>query len=120
MVFALGERRFAVPVTRVLDVANVTAYTPLPCEDPTNLGVVLHRERLTPLVDLAPRLGVGRTHPLESPGLCLFVRTGRGEMGFPIDQVTGVAPVAGARLPEGFTVLDPDGWGGFHAQGAAG
>jgi purine-binding chemotaxis protein CheW len=109
---ALGEQKFAVPVERVVEVARVASYTRLPCGDPTNLGVVLYRERLVPLVDLRPRLGLARAGTGTPPHLCVFVRSDAGEVGFPVDGVLGLAPAPG---PEpGIPVLDLGAEGGFH------
>jgi chemotaxis signal transduction protein len=107
LVVGLGDRRLAVPVAQIVEVARLVAYTPLPCEDPTNLGVVLHRDALIPLVDLARRLGARRAGPIGLPGLCLFVQTDVGDVGFPIDRVLGLESVLDDRPDRAVPVLAP-------------
>jgi chemotaxis signal transduction protein len=107
LVVALGDRRVAVPAARIAEVARIATYTPLPCEDPTVLGVVVHRETLIPLVDLAPRLGARRAGSVKLPGLCLFVETDAGEVGFPIDRVLGLEAARADTSERGVPLLDP-------------
>jgi chemotaxis signal transduction protein len=107
LVVGMGDRRLAVPAAQIVEVARLVAYTPLPCDDPTNLGVVLHRDTLIPLIDLASRLGARRAGPVGVPGLCLFVQTDVGEVGFPIDRVLGLESAYDDRSDRGVPVLDP-------------
>jgi chemotaxis signal transduction protein len=123
--FALNGAHFAVPAAQVAEIASLGAYTPLPCEDPAHLGVVLHRERIIPLVDLGARLGVRRTDPLPFPGLCLFLKTALGEIACPIDRVLGLAPLTGDQAADAVTlagdvaVFRTAGLGGGHGDGSA-
>jgi hypothetical protein len=73
-VLELMGARFAIPAAQILEIARIGSYTPLPCEDPTHLGVVLHRDAIVPLVDLGRAL---RARPVRAaiPGLCVFART---------------------------------------------
>jgi chemotaxis signal transduction protein len=119
LIVALADRRVAVPAGQIVEVFRIGAYTRLPCEDPTNLGIVLHREMLIPLVDLALRLGGRRGGPVRLPGLCLFVETDAGEIGFPIDRVLGLASVPGDGADRAVPLLDPAVLGGGHAQSPA-
>jgi chemotaxis signal transduction protein len=105
-VVSVGDRRIAIPAGRIVEVARVAGYTPLPCDDAANLGVVVHRDALIPLVDLAPRLGARRFAPVKLPGLCVFVETEVGEVAFPIDRVLGLEPVRDGG-PDAVPVLDP-------------
>lgn len=116
VVVALGEHRIAVPAARIVEVAPIAAYTPLPSEDRTTLGVVLHRDTLIPLVDLASRLGARPPGPVALPTLGLFVKTARGEVVFPIDRVLGLQGSPDGKLEDGITPLDPDALGGRHGQ----
>jgi chemotaxis signal transduction protein len=107
LVVALGDRRLAVPAGQIVEVARIESFTPLPCEDPVNLGVVLHRDAFIPLVDLARRLGARRPGPVGLPTLCLFVETAIGEVSFPVDRVLGLETVSDRGLDPALTVLDP-------------
>jgi chemotaxis signal transduction protein len=103
-VFALNGRHFAVSAEQVIEVVRIATYTPLPCEDPAHLGVVLHRETVIPLVDLGPQLGVPCPHPVQSPGLCLLLRTDSGKIACPIEQVLGLAPATDKRISQHSTL----------------
>ena len=119
MVFVLGGHRFAVSPRQIVEVAQITAYTPLPCEDPSNLGVTHHRDRLIPLVNLSPRPGIARSSRVELPWMCLVVKTDLGEIGFLLDQVLGFESSADGCLPGGITRLDLDRLEGWHAKSAS-
>ena len=106
LVVSVGDRRIAIPARRIVEVARIAGHTPLPCEDPANLGVVVHRDALIPLVDLALRLGARRFAPVKLPGLCVFVETEVGEVAFPIDRVLGLEPVRDGGS-DAVPVLDP-------------
>jgi chemotaxis signal transduction protein len=106
LVVSVGDRRIAIAARRIIEVARVAGYTSLPCDDASNLGVVVHRDALIPLVDLAPRLGARRFAPVKMPGLCVFVQTELGLVAFPIDRVLGLEPVR-AGAPEAVPLLDP-------------
>jgi chemotaxis signal transduction protein len=110
-------RRLAAPAERVVEVARTGRYTRVPCEDPSNLGVVMHRGAVVPLVDVGTRLGVPAAPSV--PDLCLFLRTQLGEIGVPIDQVVGLEPAPDGGLPEGVTLLDGSVLGGSHGQSPA-
>lgn len=106
VVFAIGGRRLALPSPRIVEIATVATYTPIRAEDPANLGVTLHHERVIPLIDLGRRLNA-RLSPLPNPPwLCLFVNTGFGEVGFPIDQLLALQALGDGGLPGEVTLLD--------------
>lgn len=107
VVFVADGHRFALPGARVVEIARVEQVTPVPCDDPANLGVAMHRERVVPLLDLARRLGLSGERRRRRPWLCLYVRTEQGEIGFPIDTVVGFGPMGRLRMPEPITAIDP-------------
>jgi chemotaxis signal transduction protein len=116
LVIAIGGRRFAVPVSQVVEVAwNVTC-TPVPCDDSASLGVALHRGRLIPVLELARRLGAKRSGPADRPGAWVFVRGTDGEVGFPVDEVVGLDASPWEQLPEGVTPIDSATLAGEYAQ----
>lgn len=114
----VGERRVAVPVAQIVEVARVSAYTPLPGEDRTNLGVVLHRDAVVPLVDLGARFGVRRPGPVELPALSLFVRTAQGTVALLVDRILGLQPATDVGPEDAITLLDPDTLGDCHGESA--
>ncbi len=112
VVVAVGGRRFALPGPRVREITRIDAVTPVPCDDPANLGVALHRERVLPLVDLRRRLGLGPAEPGPRPPLCVVARTADGDVGFPIDAVLEFIPSGQLPPADDVRVVWPDGFGG--------
>jgi chemotaxis signal transduction protein len=106
LVVSVGDRRIAIAARRIIEVARIAGFTRLPCDDASNLGILVHRDALVPLVDLAPRLGARRFAPVKLPGLCVFVETELGEVAFPIDRVLGLEPVRDGG-PDAVPLLDP-------------
>jgi chemotaxis protein histidine kinase CheA len=120
-VLELAGVRFALPAATILEVAIIPSYIPLPCQDPRHLGVVLHREKIVPLVDVGAALGAGGPRrPI--PGLCVVARAAAGAVAFPVDRVLGVEPLgADSRLdrlpcPGGITVLRRERWAERHGH----
>lgn len=107
VVACIGECRVAVPAAAVVEVARIAAVTPVPSEDPANLGIAVHRDQVVPLVDLGARLGVSRRAGWAGPGLCLVLRTPEGLLGCPIDAVLGFSPGSDDAAAAGLVVLDP-------------
>lgn len=110
VVFAVGDRRFAVPPGRVVEIGRITAFTPLPSTDSANLGVGLYRGRAVALVDVARRFGADGSDPAvpssAPPWLCVFLTTDTGVEGLPVDAVLGFEPAAGVRAA-GIPILEP-------------
>ena len=120
VVFSLGGRRFSVPAGQVVEIARISSYTTIPCEDPANLGVVVHRDRLIPLMDLGRRLGVARVGDVQLPALCLLVKTDLGELGLLLDQVMGFESSGDKGPTNDVTCLDLNRLGDLHVKSAAG
>lgn len=117
VLFAIDGRAFALPGARVAEIAQVDRITAIPCDDPATVGVTLHRDRVIPLLDLPRRLGLPGRRRRADAGLCLFVRTDRGELGFPIDTVLGFGPPGRVSLPPGAMSVALDGlWSGDAAH----
>ncbi len=107
VVFVADGHRFALPGAGVVEIARAEGVTAVPSDDPANLGVTVHRDRVVPLVDLPRRIGLAGEHRRGPSWLCLYVRTEHGEIGFPIDTVVGFGPAGRLRLPEPVTSIDP-------------
>lgn len=82
LVFSAGHGRYAVEASRVVDVFPLLDPTPVPCTPPTILGVVSHRGRIIPLVDVGQLLEPAEGAPaearfvvaVEKGGICLGLR----------------------------------------------
>jgi chemotaxis signal transduction protein len=114
-VLELGGVKFALPAADILEIVRLAAYTPVPCEDPALLGIVLHRDGIVPFLDLGTALGAPPRRA-EVPGLSVVVKTPLGRVAFAIDRILGVEVAASAGLmktldfPGGLTVLRPRRW----------
>lgn len=109
LTFRLGGKRRGVPADRVLRVAEIHHYSPLPSDLRCNLGLVTHRGVIAGLVNLEllewlnPAVRQGRKDaPISSdsvfsensqwpfsslPFLCIFAKFPRGVAGFPIEEL---------------------------------
>ena len=91
LAFALLGRRWALPASQVESVAVARHITPLPSPHPDHLGLVVHRDRALPLVDLRRLLG-GIPQDLPLAGtlqLCIITHTG---LALPVDEVFDLTP----------------------------
>lgn len=110
VVFTAAGRRFALPTSRVVAVAEVPGLTALPAPGrPEVLGLVAHRGRALPLLDLGRcldrRSGAERSPP-DGP-LCVVVGHGGRLAAFPVQDLDGLTRVCGPELPAGCETFDP-------------
>lgn len=108
VVFRAAGRRFALPTRWVVAVAEIPELAPLAAPDrPEVLGLVGHRGRALPLVDLATCLD------LEGGGEasgehCVVVRHGERRAAFPVDELEGLDRIPADRgLPPNCETFDP-------------
>jgi len=112
LAFVIGGRARALSLGLVAGVAEIGAVTRLPAADPLNLGLIVHRGAVLPLVDLAGRLA-GATAPRGAtpPGVCVITRsTGSGAaIAFAVEAVLGLQPLpsAPAAADPPWEMLDP-------------
>lgn len=59
LVFSLAGERYAIETSHVLEVVPLRDLTPVPCTPPFVLGVVNHRGRILPVLDLRRLLDLG-------------------------------------------------------------
>jgi chemotaxis signal transduction protein len=108
VVVTIADRRVAFAAGDVVEIAEISGFTPLPCEEPAHLGVALYRDRIVPVVNLARRLDRAFTVlPLAAGATCVIVRTRSGDVAFPVDGVVGVRAY-GSDIAGDITLLDPD------------
>jgi purine-binding chemotaxis protein CheW len=91
--FRVGDENFALPVTQVLEVADLGTVAPVPGAPSSVLGVRNLRGQVLPLIDLSALLGTSRRDGRADK---LVIAEGEGRRaGLAIDEVTDVAELAG-------------------------
>ena len=84
---ALAAEAYAVPVERVLEVAELGQVRCVPGARPELLGVSNLRGQILPVVDLAALLGAARVAP---PRRLLVAEANGFQVGFAVDEVSGI------------------------------
>ncbi len=107
VVFRAAGRRFALPTGHVVAVAEIPDLAPLAAPGrPEVLGLVAHRGRAIPLIDLGTCLELGAGE--VSGDRCVVVRHGERRAAFSVDELEGLARIPADRgLPPGCETFDP-------------
>lgn len=91
--FHLGDTFYAFDVSNVEEVVHPAPITELPHMASSVAGVFDHRGRVTPIVDLRPRLGLPHSeHGRHAKWI--LMRTDQGLVGFVVDRVLDVIPTS--------------------------
>ena len=135
LAFVIGGRVRALSLGLVAGVAEIGPVTRLPAADPCNLGLIVHRGAVLPLVDLGRRLegggraaadgasgATGPVGPIETietigamaarpPAFCIITRS-RQAIAFPVEAVLGLQalpalPPNGDAAASPWEILDP-------------
>ena len=122
LAFVIGGRACALSLGLVAGVAEIGAVTRLPAADPCNLGLIVHRGTVLPLVDLGRRLeggaasadgavgSIGSIGALGArpPAICIITRS-RQAIAFPVEAVLGLQalPANGGAAASPWEILDP-------------
>lgn len=93
LAFTRSGSAYAVPAATVVEIAPAAVPTPLPWVPPAVLGVVNHRGRIVPLVDVA-RLAAGGAGADGEAGFTVVVAVGAAALALSADAVTGVERIA--------------------------
>lgn len=93
LVFSLAGERYGVETTHVLEVISLRELTPVPCTPPVILGVVNHRGRILPVLDLRRLFGLSGQGVTDG-GRIVVVEAGRMTCGIFADAVAGTIQVA--------------------------
>jgi purine-binding chemotaxis protein CheW len=97
VVFSLGDEQYGVEATRVLEVVAPAALTPVPRTPPYVRGVIGHRGRIMPVLDLRDLLDAGAGVSGDCR-LVVAVEAGGMTFGLAADAVAGIARVAAHEL----------------------
>ena len=96
LAFVIGGRACALSLGLVAGVAEIGTVTRLPAADPCNLGLIVHRGSVLPLVDVGRRLdgaaaadGVAGAEGARPPAFCIITRS-RQAIAFPVEAVLGL------------------------------
>jgi chemotaxis signal transduction protein len=127
LAFVIGGRARALSLGLVAGVAEIGPVTRLPAADPCNLGLIVHRGTVLPLVDLGRRLedaaasadgaigaigAAGTDAALAAlgarPSFCIITRS-RQAIAFPVEEVLGLQalPANGGAAASPWEILDP-------------
>jgi chemotaxis signal transduction protein len=87
MIFLLGEERFAMPLSSVLEVIADAAICPVPGAPATVAGVMQVRGEIRPVFHLAHLLGAAGTEPLHT---VVLVRHRNREVGLGVSHVEDI------------------------------
>ncbi len=87
--FRLGDTYYAFDVSNVEEVVQPASVTELPQMASSVSGVFDHRGRVTPIVELRPRLGMAGTDAGRH-SKWILMRTEHGLVGFAVDRVLDV------------------------------
>ena len=119
-----GGNRYALPLSLVRRVAEVSALSRVPRAPPGLLGVMNHGGRVACVIDLGPLVGL-RARPARPDGRVVMLQRQRGDLGLYVSEVAGIellpgegavplgerqgAAVAELSRPEGpLKLIDPD------------
>lgn len=118
-----GGQRYAIPLSAVRRVTEVSALSRVPRAPPALLGVMNHGGRAACVIDLGPMVGL-RARPARPEGRVVLLQRSRGDLGLYVAEVQGIeqlpdeaqalpqaqgAASAQIDLPEGpVKLIDPD------------
>jgi purine-binding chemotaxis protein CheW len=97
LVFALGDRRYALYLSEVERVVQAVETTPLPKAPEFILGMINMQGQVIPVVDIRPCFGMPRRE-VESGDQFILARTSRRLVALVADSVTGIHELAGTEL----------------------
>lgn len=97
-----GGQRFALPLSAVRRVTEVSLIARVPRAPPALLGVMNERGRVACVVDLGPLVGL-KARPARPEGRVIMLQRQRGEVGLYVSEVAGIEelPSESTPLPEG-------------------
>lgn len=118
-----GGQRYAIPLSAVRRVTEVSALSRVPRAPPALLGVMNHGGRAACVIDFGPMVGL-RARPARPEGRVVMLQRSRGDLGLYVAEVHGIeelpddaqllpqaqgAASAQIDLPEGpVKLIDPD------------
>lgn len=99
LVFMRSGSAYAVPVAKVIEIVPLAALTPVPWVPAAVLGVVNHRGRIVPLVDVVRLLPGGGEE--GDGGFAVVLAAGAATLALHADAVAGVQRLAASEVRPG-------------------
>lgn len=96
-----GQQSFCIGITQVREIRRWSPVTMLPHSPPFVLGVINLRGAVIPVIDLAARLGFGRTEP-GPRHVVIVVAVGSRTMGLLVELVSEILTVPRDTLRDAF------------------
>ena len=96
-----GGNRYALPLSAVRRVTELSYVSRVPRAPPALLGVMNHQGRVACLVDLGPLVGL-KARPARPEGKVVMLQRAKGEVGLYVSEVAGIDDLVGEprALPE--------------------
>ena len=96
-----GGQRYALPLSAVRRVTEVSPLSRVPRAPPALLGVMNHAGRAACVIDLGPLVGL-KARPVRPEGRIVMLQRARGDLGLYVSEVHGIEqlPDAAKLLPE--------------------
>jgi purine-binding chemotaxis protein CheW len=104
-----GGDRYAIPLSAVRRVTEVSAIARVPRAPPALLGVMNQQGRVACVVDLGPLVGL-KARPARPDGRVVMLQRQKGDLGIYVSEVAGIE-----ELPAEMQLL-PSRQGAAHAQ----
>ena len=93
-----GGNRYALPLSAVRRVTELSYVSRVPRAPPALLGVMNHQGRVACLIDLGPLVGL-KARPARPEGKVVMLQRAKGEVGLYVSEVAGIDDLPGeARL----------------------
>jgi purine-binding chemotaxis protein CheW len=93
-----GGQRYAIPLSAVRQVTQVSPLSRVPRAPPALLGVMNHAGRVACVVDLGPLVGL-RSRPARPEGKVVLLQWPRGDLGLYVADVLGIASLGDESTP---------------------
>mgnify|MGYP003133430069 CR=1 FL=1 len=95
--FKIGEQEYCVDIMAVREIRGWTPATPLPQSPDYVVGIINLRGAVLPVIDLASRLGLGRTEPSDRH-VIVVARIGEQWVGLLVDAVSDILATSDAAI----------------------
>jgi purine-binding chemotaxis protein CheW len=97
-----GGNRYAIPLSAVQRVTEMSALCRVPRAPPALLGVMNQQGRVACLIDLGPLVGL-KARPARPQGKVIMLQRAKGDVGLYVSEVAGIheLPAEARELAEG-------------------